>query len=735
MVAVVPGRVRLRFPALRGHGDAASVAEAFLATLPGVRSARAYRRKGSLVVSFDPEVVAIDDLVEAITARLPAGTAPAFGFGRSSAKGGSAQQRARRDRPTGRRRCGAAGRGHPSVGAAPGDDAVGPRPHHRHSGDHHHRVSILEGRQFFSGGGHSGSDALVTLATLASLALRENVVALVVLWLLNVGELIETSTLRRTERAIEDLLVLGHDLVWLVTPEGVEVQVPLEELQPGDVVAVYEQTLIPVDGTVMSGEAVVNQAAVTGESRPAHKSHGDTVFAGTAVVRGSLRLHAEAVGSETAVGRIIAQVAQARADRAPIETLATRFSRRFVPVSLGLAGLTWLASGDPRRAMTMMLIACPCAAGLSTPTAVSAAIGNGARRGILIKGGSRLEGAGRVTAVVFDKTGTLTIGHPLVTAVAAFAYGWTPDRILAYAASTEIHARHPLADAILRHTRGLGITIPEHDECEPLLGFGMRAALGADRLLLGSTRLMERFQISIPDDAREQTRRLHSNADTPVCLAWNGQLVGLLGIADTVRPEAAETLVKTSGPRHRATGDAHRRTTTKRPPRWPGASPSPDPQLVLGEELRPPLRVETLQGERHLVAMVGGRHQRRPRPGCGRHRHLAMGLSSTDVAIETAGHRPGREPPSQRRRHRRPRTPDAADRPAELCRGHRGQHPRGSGGHNRHAQPDAGGRAPQRLQRRRGPEQRPARRIPPVAHTGGSEQPEFAASPRQGTLE
>ncbi|HEV7466168.1 MAG TPA: heavy metal translocating P-type ATPase, partial [Candidatus Dormibacteraeota bacterium] len=413
-------------------------------------------------------------------------------------------------------------------------------------------ITLVTGYPFFRGAARSltrrspgGTDALVTAATIASLLLRENVVALTVLWLLNIGEFLQELTLRRTRRAIQDLLSLGDDTVWVVVGEGagVEVQTALASVTAGDVVAVYAPCTLPVDGEVVSGEAIVGEAAVTGESMPVSRGPGGEVFAGTVLQSGSLRVRATRTGRDTAVGRIIQRVEVAQADRAPIQTVAATFSRRFVPTSFALAGLTWLLTRDAARAMTMLLIACPCAAGLSTPTAISAAIGNGARRGILIKGGTHLESAGRVSAVVLDKTGTLTVGRPLVTSVVVTGgEGWTPEQVLAYAASSEIHVRHPLAEAVVRHTAECRIEIPVHEECEVLLGQGVRADLHGSRLLVGSPQFLADDGVGMTPQAAEWLERMRAGGEIVICLAHNGALVGLIGVTDTVRPESAQVL-------------------------------------------------------------------------------------------------------------------------------------------------------------------------------------------------
>lgn len=260
--------------------------------------------------------------------------------------------------------------------------------------------------------------------------LRENVVALTVLWLLNIGEYLQDLTLRRTRRAIADLLRGVQDTAWVQLDDGTEVQVNAEALRIGDLVVVHEQVAIPVDGDVVAGEVIVDQSAITGETLPVTMAPGAAVHAGSVVVRGRVVVRARAVGSHTVLGRIVARVEEAQRDRAPIQTVGENFSRRFVPASFVLATATFLVTGDVRRAMTMLLVACPCAVGLATPTAISAAIGNGARRGILIKGGSHLERAGRADAVWSStRPAPLPLGRHIVTNIVSFQESWTPEEI------------------------------------------------------------------------------------------------------------------------------------------------------------------------------------------------------------------------------------------------------------------------------------------------------------------
>jgi len=629
-VHAAAGRARLVAPAVRDDPLRAAHVEHELMCLPAVRAVRTHPCTGNVVVWFDPAGTDVDALLSALAPALretpaaplaPAAAPGAAGGVTRLVVGGVALAVLAVRRLVLRRPPLLSGRSSTIASL----------------------VTLFTGYPFLRGAARSltrrssaGTDALVTAATVASLLLRENVVALTVLWLLNIGEFLQELTLRRTRRAIQDLLSLGDDTCWVVVGEGngVEVQTPLAEVTAGDVVAVYAPCTLPVDGEVVSGEAVVAEAAVTGESMPVYKSHGSEVFAGTTLESGSLRVRATRTGRDTAVGRIIERVEVAQADRAPIQTVATTFSRRFVPTSFALAAVTWLVTRDASRAMTMLLIACPCAAGLSTPTAISAAIGNGARRGILIKGGTHLESAGRVTAVVLDKTGTLTVGRPLVTSVVVTGpEGWTPEQVLALAASSEIHVRHPLAEAVVRHTAERRIEIPVHEECEVLIGQGVRADLHGNRLLVGSPAFLASEGVGLGGEAAERLERMRAGGEIVVCLASNGALVGLIGVTDTVRPESARVLaeLRALGARRivMLTGDA------------PGTAAAVARALAIEEwhaQVLPEDKlavVRGLQDEGHVVAMVGDGTNDAPALALA-DVGIAMGLGGTEVAVETA---------------------------------------------------------------------------------------------------
>ncbi|AUX34054.1 cation-transporting ATPase [Sorangium cellulosum] len=411
-------------------------------------------------------------------------------------------------------------------------------------------ATLISGYSFLKGwwrsiAGQTGmnTDTLVGSATIASLLLRENVTALTVLWLLNLGEYLQALTLKRTERAIRDLLEVPDEEIWQVVGEQ-EVRRPAAELQPGDMIAVYAGKRIPVDGAIVEGQGTINEAPITGESMPVMKMSGDTVYAGTVLLSGGLRARVERVGSDTAVGRLIQRVEQARELQAPIHTVGEEFSRRFVPASFALSIVVLALTGDATRALTMLLIACPCAAGLATPTAVSAAIGNGARRGVLIKGGTHLEAAARLDAIVFDKTGTLTQGIPTVQRVLSLVDDYTAEQVLSLAATGELHSQHPLALAVVGHAEERELVVQPHDVCEILVGRGMRADWRNNVVLVGNRRLMQQFDIAVSAEAEALYAKHAAEGETEMYVAHQGRLIGLIGVRDKVRPDVASSLAQ-----------------------------------------------------------------------------------------------------------------------------------------------------------------------------------------------
>jgi Cd2+/Zn2+-exporting ATPase len=365
------------------------------------------------------------------------------------------------------------------------------------------------------------ADVLVAIAIIAASSVGEFLAAGEVAFIMALGEQLEAYTTRRARRSLGGLLNLVPTKA-RVRRDAEELEIATSELQVGDIVVVRAGERIPVDGVVRSGSAAVNQAPVTGESLPVTKNPGDEVFVGTLNESGALLIEARRVGEETTLARIAQLVEAAQQREAPIQRSLDRLAAWLVPVMLALAALVYLITHDVHRAITVLIVACPCALILATPTAVMAGIARAARAGVLIKGGQYLEAAARLHTIVFDKTGTLTYGQPEVAAIRRNCHH-TDAELVGLAAVAEKLSSHPVARAILRKA---GQTPPDPTAFTPHPR-GVVAQHAGQTLVVGRAELLTEHAIPIPDDHHD------------ILVAHDGKLCGSLAIADTVRPDAA----------------------------------------------------------------------------------------------------------------------------------------------------------------------------------------------------
>ena len=367
--------------------------------------------------------------------------------------------------------------------------------------------------------------------------------------LILLGRLLEARAKGRTNEAIKKLAGLRARTARVVR-DGEEVDVPVEDVRVGDVVVVRPGEKVPVDGRVLSGVSAVDEAAITGESMPVEKWEGDEVIGATINKTGSFRFTATKVGEDTALSQIMRRAEEAQGSKAPIQRLADRISSVFVPVVMTLATITffvWLLLG-PEPAFTLallnfvavLIIACPCAMGLATPTSIMVGTGKGAERGILVKGGEALESAHKLTTVVLDKTGTLTRGEPELTDVVA-TNGLPEDELLKLAASAERGSEHPLGEAIVRGAKERGIVLAEPEDFDAPTGRGVRATVDGRIVLVGNRKLMEEAGIS-ENSLSPRFEELSNAGMTPVLVAVDGDPAGLVAVADVVREEAGEAV-------------------------------------------------------------------------------------------------------------------------------------------------------------------------------------------------
>jgi Cu+-exporting ATPase len=398
----------------------------------------------------------------------------------------------------------------------------------------------------------------VTIAlTLGSATLGGHVyfeTAAVIITLIKLGKLLEARAKGQTSAAIKKLMGLRAKTARVVR-DGVEVDIPIEQVQAGDVVIVRPGEKIPVDGIVIEGRSAVDESMLTGESLPVDKKPGDEVIGATINKQGRLKFEATKVGAETALAQIIRLVQEAQGSKAPIQRLADQVASVFVPVVISIAFITflvwWFVVGvgfTPAmiRMVAVLVIACPCALGLATPTAIMVGTGKGAENGILFKNSEALERAHALKVVVLDKTGTVTVGQPAVTDVVVNGGGaasLTEDDLLRLAASAERGSEHPLGEAIVRAAQKRGLDLAEPEQFEAVSGQGIVAHVEGRKIALGNLKLMTEHAVQL-NGLGTESERLQAEAKTAMWVAVDGEAAGLIAVADTVKSGSREAVAE-----------------------------------------------------------------------------------------------------------------------------------------------------------------------------------------------
>ncbi len=460
----------------------------------------------------------------------------------------------------------------------------------------------------------------------------------VIITLVLFGRMLEARAKGQTSQAIKKLIGLQPKTARVIR-EGRDEDIPIKDVTVGDIVVVRPGEKIPVDGIVVKGTSTVDESMISGESMPVEKKEGAEVIGATINKAGSFEFRATKVGKNTVLSQIIRLVQEAQGSKAPIQRLADVIAGYFVPIVISIAILTFIVWFDfgPRPALTfallnfvgVLIIACPCALGLATPTAVMVGTGKGAENGILIKSGESLETAHKVTTIVFDKTGTLTRGEPTVTDLLALA-PISEAEVLTAAASAERVSEHPLGQAIVNKAQEGGLVPVEARQFQALEGLGIEAEVNGRAVLVGSEKLMERRGIAI-NPVAEKARALSFEAKTPVYLAFDGRLAGLMAIADPLKDdsvEAVERLKKLGLEIVMLTGDNRR---TAEAIALKAGIERFVPELMPADKVR---EIQRLQAAGKRVAMVGDGINDAPalaRSDVG----IAIG-SGTDVAMEAA---------------------------------------------------------------------------------------------------
>lgn len=375
--------------------------------------------------------------------------------------------------------------------------------------------------------------------------------------LISLGKFLEMRSKVKTGEAIRSLMKLTPETATLIMENGEKVTTAVESLGVGDIILIHPGERIPVDGLVVEGESHVDESMLTGESLPLSKSEGDTLYAGTLNTTGTLNFRAVKIGRDTVLSRIVTLVQDAQGSKAPIANLADRISLYFVPIVICIAlvaGFIWYFLGGAdfsfalRIFIAVMVIACPCAMGLATPTSIMVGTGRGAQLGVLVKNGAVLERAQHVDCVVFDKTGTLTKGQPEVTDIVSFS-SFTEDDLLGVAAGAEQFSEHPLGTAIIRAARQRGMEILPVEEFKALPGFGLQGTLRmgekCSSLLLGNLSLMDENGVSgLSEEFEFIFEKMSAEGKTVLHLAVDNVLKGIIAIADPLKEEASITVSK-----------------------------------------------------------------------------------------------------------------------------------------------------------------------------------------------
>lgn len=473
---------------------------------------------------------------------------------------------------------------------------------------------------------------MVVLALIGTTYVGEYLAGAIVAFMMISGEFLEDITLNKTRNAVKALIKLVPEVARKKI-DGEYQEVSLRKIRVGDLLLVKPGERIAVDGVIISGQAAINESSITGESMPVDKTAGDKVYVGTLNENGVLEIEAEKIGNDTTLGKIIKTVRMAQENKGDVQKIADRFAVYFTPLILSICVLVWFLTHDLMRVMTILVIACPCALVLATPTAVVASVGNAAKRGVLIKGGITLEKAAQITTLCVDKTGTLTRGKPKVIDIQSFS-AIHEDELLMSAAIVEKYSQHPLAKAILEYAYAKGIMdIPDSKDFKMMFGRGIKVQYNHATLEVSNAKVFTDPDIPENREAFDYIKEQESQGRTALVVIRDNRIVGGLSIADTLRDDMKSAIqrIKDTGIQRiiMLTGDNE--TTAKSIAEQVGirefyANLLPEDKLEI---------IKNLKQAGEKVAMIGDGVNDAPAlmlSDVG----IAMGAIGTDVAIESS---------------------------------------------------------------------------------------------------
>lgn len=387
------------------------------------------------------------------------------------------------------------------------------------------------------------SALLISIAMAAAIAIGDLFAAGEVAFIMAIGEILEDLTTDRAKKGLKKLISLsptqGRKL-----ENGTETMISAAEIKEGDILRILPGETVPVDGRILTGETSVDQSVLTGESMPVDKTVGDEVFGGTVNRFGVIDIKATKVGEDSSLQKLIRMVQDAEEKKAPMQRTADKCASWLVPVALLIAVITYLVTKDIVRAVTVLVVFCPCALVLATPTAVMAAIGQATKHGVIIKSGEALETMGRVTAIAFDKTGTLTYGTPEVSDVISLSGSMSETELLTLVASAEGKSEHPLGKAIVAHAKRNNLPLTESTCFSMTGGKGIRATVADHDIVCGTENFLHENGITLSAETKEHLEQLRNQGKVSLLVGESGTCIGILALSDVLRPEASSMITK-----------------------------------------------------------------------------------------------------------------------------------------------------------------------------------------------
>ena len=475
------------------------------------------------------------------------------------------------------------------------------------------------------------SALLISIAMIAAIAIGDLFAAGEVAFIMALGAILEDMTTDRAKKGLKKLISLAPTQGRRIK-DNKEEMISANEICTDDIIRILPGETIPVDGIIIDGETSVDQSIMTGESLPVDKSIGESVFCGTINQFGSIDIKATKVGEDSSLHKLIHMVQEAENKKAPMARIADKCASYLVPVALIIAIIAGFVTKDIIRAVTVLVVFCPCALVLATPTAIMAAIGQATKRGVIIKSGEALEKMGKVDTIAFDKTGTLTLGCLEVSDVISFDENTSNNELLSLAASAESKSEHPLGKAIVDYAKKENISLIDSSDFKMTVGKGIIANINDAKVLCGNEKLLLDYNISLDDKVRNELEALRLQGKASLLIAKNNKCIGVIALSDVLRPEAANMVNKLKNINTETvllTGDNN--LTAQHFAKQVGIT-------QIYSELLPEQKVEkitALQAENHTVCMIGDGVNDAPALKTA-NVGVAMGSMGSDIAVEAA---------------------------------------------------------------------------------------------------